>query len=232
MKDRLTQKQLDRLVTMHERMYDRKNPVFWIWHLFPFLFKAEKLDLYQKDISGLSMRGKNLINSSFEFCDMRDMDLRGTDLTGSYLYGNDLSGSDMSGSSLTGAYVDDVKMESVTGAPSMTCPEKGKFTGWKVVRENWMPYLIELEIPEDARRSSATGRKCRCDKAFVKSITDMQTGKRRRSVTNLNFHVTEYTVGKYVFPDSFDDNRWNECSNGIHFFMTKKEAKDYSKKLL
>lgn len=36
-----------------------------------------------------------------------------------------------------------------------------------------------------------------------------------------------YRVGETVVPDSFDEDRWNECSNGIHFFITKQEAIDY-----
>ena len=40
-------------------------------------------------------------------------------------------------------------------------------------------------------------------------------------------HDTVYEVGKEVLPDSWDDNRWNECSHGIHFFITKQEAINY-----
>ena len=36
-----------------------------------------------------------------------------------------------------------------------------------------------------------------------------------------------YKVGEMVYPDSFDEDRWNECSNGIHFFINKQEAIDY-----
>ena len=49
----------------------------------------------------------------------------------------------------------------------MACPDTGSFTGWKKCRDD---RIVELEILDDARRSSATGRKCRCDKAIVKSI--------------------------------------------------------------
>lgn len=37
-----------------------------------------------------------------------------------------------------------------------------------------------------------------------------------------------YELGKTVKPDSFDPNRFNECSHGIHFFMTEQEALDYN----
>ena len=35
-----------------------------------------------------------------------------------------------------------------------------------------------------------------------------------------------YEVGKEVVADSFDDDRWNECSHGIHFFITRNEAEN------
>ena len=78
----------------------------------------------------------------------------------------------------------------------IACPEKGSFTAFKKARG----YIVELYIPEDARRYSATSRKCRCDKA---------------------------KVGKYVTEPNFNENRWDECSEGIHFFITRQEAVDY-----
>lgn len=32
---------------------------------------------------------------------------------------------------------------------------------------------------------------------------------------------------KSYLTDSFDEDRWNECSHGIHFFINKQEAIDY-----
>ena len=39
----------------------------------------------------------------------------------------------------------------------------------------------------------------------------------------------DYTdkVGEIVKVDNFDKDRWNECSPGIHFFMTRDEAVRY-----
>ena len=37
----------------------------------------------------------------------------------------------------------------------------------------------------------------------------------------------EYRVGETVRPDKWDENRFNECSNGIHFFITRIEAENY-----
>ena len=37
-----------------------------------------------------------------------------------------------------------------------------------------------------------------------------------------------YEVGKTVSVKDFDENRWNECSTGIHFFITRDEAVKYN----
>ena len=36
-----------------------------------------------------------------------------------------------------------------------------------------------------------------------------------------------YRVGETVEVPDFDDNRWNECAAGIHFFITRDEAVKY-----
>ena len=89
-------------------------------------------------------------------------------------------------------------------------------------------YIIKLLIPEDAKRSSATTRKCRANKAKVISIyyKDDKTIT-LESIQNCNYNTTEYKVGEMVYPDSWDEDRWNECSHGIHFFITEQEAINY-----
>ena len=36
-----------------------------------------------------------------------------------------------------------------------------------------------------------------------------------------------YKVGEMVSVDNFDEDRWNECSTGIHFFINFQEAVEY-----
>ena len=112
----------------------------------------------------------------------------------------------------------------------LSCPSDGAFVGWKKVY-NGDPYLVKLLIPEDAKRSSATSLKCRCDKAQVLAITNLDGSDcGRTQVVNPEGYEraeTLYKVGKIVLPDSFDDDRWNECSHGIHFFINKQDAINY-----
>ena len=106
----------------------------------------------------------------------------------------------------------------------INCPSDGAFVGWKKVQDK----LIKLLIPEDAKRCSATTYKCRCDKAQVLAITSLDEESSFDSVTNVSYTPNiEYKVGEMVYPDKFDEDRWNECSNGIHFFINKQDAINY-----
>lgn len=69
--------------------------------------------------------------------------------------------------------------------------------------------------------------KCRADKALVVAITTLDEKTDITEVTNHNYTPLVYKVGEMVYPDSFDDNRWDECSHGIHFFINKQDAIDY-----
>ena len=154
-------------------------------------------------------------------------DITGADLRRAILCGTNLREAILCRANLYGTDLNKAELsEAILGAKEipfipMACPTDGVFTGWKKVIENGTRYLVKLEIPEDARRSSATGRKCRCNKAMVLEITDIESGERKDSVHNNNYKPVTYKVGEMVYPDKFDDNRWNECSHGIHFFIKK-----------
>ena len=115
----------------------------------------------------------------------------------------------------------------------LACPSEGAFIGWK----KCLLYggsavsdvcLVKLLIPEDAKRSSAFGTKCRCSKAKVlgiySSVTDNELDDR---MACSSWDKTYYKKHEWVYPDSFDENRYRACSNGIHFFMDKEEARRY-----
>lgn len=112
------------------------------------------------------------------------------------------------------------KIDGIHNHP-MACPETGSFIGWKKADGA----IIKLEIPEDAKRNSAFGRKCRCDKAVVLEIRrgdkNLDSAK---SVHDPNFI---YKVGETVYVDDFDEDRFHECAPGIHFFISMQEAIDY-----
>lgn len=106
-----------------------------------------------------------------------------------------------------------------------SCPDTGSFIGYK--KANKM--IVELEILSDAKRCSATGRKCRCDKAKVLSIQNIDgTISDIKSISSDYDEAFIYTVGEVVEEPNFCENRWNECSPGIHFFINRQEAVNYN----
>lgn len=115
----------------------------------------------------------------------------------------------------------------------MECPEEGSFIGYKKLVDFYNnEYICKLLIPEDAKRSSATSKKCRCSYAKVLEIKNIKNGEMVSSVLHnvrifSEYKHINYKVGDFVFPDEWDENRFNECSHGIHFFMNKKYALDY-----
>lgn len=121
---------------------------------------------------------------------------------------------DLSGADLYGA-------KNVPFIP-MSCPDTGEFTAWKKCEG----CIVKLLIPEDAKRLSATGRKCRADKAVVLDIQDVDGKsldcKEARSIHDVTFL---YKVGETVVPkEPFCEDRWKECSSGIHFYINREEA--------
>ena len=158
----------------------------------------------------------NGVRANLSGADLRRADLYGADLCGANLSEANLSGANLGGANLCGA--------KNVNCP-LTCPEKGSFIGFKKVRGN---YIVELEILADALRSSATGRKCRCSKAKVVSITnpDGSNAEETSAISGWDSKFI-YSVGEIVEVKDFDTNRWNECAPGIHFFITRQEAIDY-----
>ena len=153
--------------------------------------------------------------------DLRDANLSGANLRDANLSGADLSDADLRGANLIGADLSDANLRGANNI-FLQCPEIGQFTAFKKCQDN---RIVTLLIPEDAKRSSSTSRKCRCDKAIVKAIDD---GKKQYETAVSSYSSNFiYKVGKEVSVDNFCENRWEECAAGIHFFITRKEAEGY-----
>ena len=173
-------------------------------------------DLIGADLEDADISWADLIGANLEDANLKDANLKGANLADANLKGADIERSNIYGADLNGA-------KNIPFIP-LACPSEGAFVAWKNVE--WK-YLVKIQIPEDARRTSATTRKCRCDKAMVLDITSLDGEEHYNEVTNNNYKETVYKVGEMVYPDSFDENRWCECSNGIHFFVNKEDAINY-----
>lgn len=163
-------------------------------------------ELWDANLKGANMRGSNLRNTNLKCADLSEADLRGTDL---------------GSADLRGVILSDAK--NVPYIP-MICPEEGEFIGYKKAHGK----IVKLLIPKDAKRSSATTRKCRCNRALVLAIYELDGSiSKVTGVVSNRDHNFIYKINKEVVVDNFDDDRWNECSTGIHFFMQKQEAINY-----
>ena len=182
-------------------------------------------DLGGANLGGADLGGADLSGADLDGANLGGADLHGANLGGANLHGAYLCGANLHGADLHGAYLDGANLSGAKNIPfvPLACPSDGEFIGWKKVSNK----LVQLLITSDARRSSSTSNKCRCEKAKVLEITDLDGSNPIKEVTNYNYAETHYIVGKMVYPDSFDENRWNECSNGIHFFINKQEAINY-----
>ena len=160
-----------------------------------------------------NLHNANLRNANLRFAYLRGADLRGADL----------SGADLSGANLRGADLSKVKADHITAMFFSQCPD-GEFVGYKKAGGK----IVKLLIPEDAKRSSATTLKCRCSKAKVLEIQEIDGSpsevKEVRSDYDKGFI---YRLGETVCVEDFDDDRWNECSRGIHFFISRQAAVSY-----
>lgn len=179
--------------------------------------------LWNANLWGANLGGANLWNANLWCADLRYADLRDANLKYAILEGANLGGANLGGANLSGADLCDAKINFY-----IACPEKGSFIAFKKAGNNYNNYIVELLIPEDARRCSATSRKCRCDKAKVLSITKIDgTSDGVDTVYSIYDETFAYKIGELVEVKDFDDNRWNECSTGIHFFLTRQEAVEY-----
>ena len=184
------------------------------------------------DLRGADLRGADLRGAYLTEAYLRGADLKGADLTGAILREADLRGADLRGADLRGAYLTEADLRGayLTGATNvpylpMACPDEGEYTAYKKVRGN---YIVVLHVPSYAKRSSALGRKCRCDKADVIRIDNLDGSMANVSTVYSSYDSNfKYTVGETVTVENFDDNRWNECAPGIHHFMNRQEAVNY-----
>ena len=194
-----------------------------------------KADLREANLSGANLSGADLYEANLSGADLYGANLYGANLSGANLSGADLREANLSGANLRGADLSGANLRLAKNIPSyacrLVCPEEGSFIGFKKARTtapDFREAIVKLLITEDAKRSSATTRKCRCDKAKVISITSLDGKENFTTAYSYYDRIFQYTVGQTVVIDDFDEDRWNECSTGVHFFITREEAIDYT----
>ena len=167
-------------------------------------------------LSGADLRGTNLANANLANANLRDANLANANLRDANLRD----------ANLRDAYLEGADFRGAKNIPFMpTYLPEGEFIAWKKLPNG---LIVKLKILEDSRRSRATGDKCRCDKALVIEFQNKDGSKVDETVyINYQHSKCTYKVGEIVYADSWNDNRWAECTHGIHFFIDRQSAVDY-----
>jgi len=182
-------------------------------------------DLRRADLSDADLRRANLSDADLSDADLSDANLSDADLRRANLSDADLSDANLSDANLSDANLSGVKINENTGYFNISCPEEGSFIAFKKASGK----IIKLLITETSKRSSATSLKCRASEAKVLSFENLDGSECQLTEIASNYdYKFIYKIGETVTVENFDDNRWNECSTGIHFFTSKEQAKQYN----
>ena len=235
MERKLTQKEINKIIKNHQHWL-KKDVDDWESMRADFSNK----DLHDGDLSGADLSdavlsGAHLRNADLSDANLCDANLSYANLSGANLCDANLSGADLSGADIGGADIRGANLSNANllGTKNMmyipmACPEEGSFIGFKKAVYADKDYIVKLEILADALRSSATSRKCRCNKAKVLEIQNINGSKANIDVVHSTYDPSfQYKAGQIVEEPNFDDNRFNKCSKGIHFFINRQEAVNY-----
>ena len=190
------------------------------------------INLSEANLTGADLYGANLIGACLFGADLSGANLFGANLFGANLSGANLTGADLSGANLIGA--------DLSGAKGVTLdifdqwfrvvPEVGGFVGYKKLQNN---IVAELQILEDSQRINYIGsRKCRANKVKVLRFLDLDKKPLKiKSEKNFNKNPgsTEYIKGKTLVSE-YNGDFTEECTQGIHFFLSFQEAKEWGSK--
>jgi hypothetical protein len=154
-------------------------------------------DLRKAKLYGSQLRGANLYHANLEGCDLKHANINGTTI---------------------GHPLKNWKELNWLFARTRILPE-GDIFGYKKCANN---IIVKLLIRKEHKRSHSLGRKCRAEEATVVEIFGARTAY---SVHDPTF---SYEVGQIVKPkQEFNEDWREECTSGIHFFITREEAENY-----
>jgi len=172
------------------------------------------------DLSGANLRNADLSGANLRNADLRNADLSGADLSGANLSGANLRNADLRSANLRNADLRNADHNENTGFLLSQCPD-GAFIAYKKAQGK----IVKIEVCGDSKRSSATTLKCRCSKAKCLEIQNIDGSiSKLKSIPSDHDCNFIYKVGEINEVLDFDEERFNECSSGIHFFISREMA--------
>lgn len=178
---------------------------------------------------GANMSNSVVENALFDHCSLRGVNFEHANLKSAAMRYNDLTAANIKGANLFAAVLefaklDDIVYDDETKWFKLHCPETGAFLGYKKCFNN---RLVQLLIPADAKRTSATMNSCRCNKAKVLTIKSFDYQEEFDEAWSLVDENFVYRKGQWVEVLDFNEDRWQDSTTGIHFWLTREEALAY-----
>ena len=219
-----TRKPKEMLVLKEIELFDVD---FTSWDLSDIDFSLSAFHRVRFDEANLE--NSIVFNALFDECTARRTNFRHANLECAVFRYANMAGCNIEGANLFGAVLEYAKLDGIISDEDtkwfhLHCPEKGAFIGYK---KCFNEHLVQLLIPVDAKRTSATLPSCRCNKAKVIAIKSFDYKENYMEAWSLVDENFVYRVGEWVEVKDFDEDRWKDSATGIHFWMTREEAKNY-----
>ena len=180
-------------------------------------------------LDGADMSGSSIRNAGLDGCSLKGVNFKNADMYGACMRGCNMEGCNICGANLYSAVLEHANLDGIISDEDtkwfrMHCPETGPILGYKKCVND---RLVQLLIPADARRTSATLPSCRCDKAKVLTINSFDSREEFDEAWSLVDENFVYRKGQWVEVKDFNEDRWMDSTTGIHFWMTREEAIAY-----
>ncbi|MEG0254539.1 MAG: pentapeptide repeat-containing protein [Vagococcus sp.] len=192
-------------------------------------FKEKELEnkiFSKQDLSYADFSNSICKECNFSLCQLSYANFTGATLINCSFNQADVNQANFRYAILTNCDLSEIKNKSSAKYLEMTCPETGAFLAYK---QCYNFRIVQLLVPADAKRSSATNNTCRCNKAKVLSIKSIDFKEVYQEAVSLVDEHFIYRVGEIIEPDSYNEDRWIDSTHGIHFYMTRDEAIHYLK---
>ena len=186
-------------------------------------------DLYYVDLRGADLSHADLSHADLRYADLCEANLCYVSLRHADLYRTDLRYTNLCYVDLCGAKLDSAQLNNSNLANTILDNTeryrlgmilKKPMTAWKKCRNN---KVVKLMIPKGSIVFCVNGKKYRSNKAKVISVNDSS----KETAVSFNDGKFVYVPGERLEIDDFDLRNTVECSTGIHFFRTRKEAEEY-----
>ena len=193
-----------------------------------------RASFYNCNLKGTNFTGSMMDHVAFYDCEIKNAILKNCKLRGASFRGNDMEGIDLAGANIYAAVLEDatnqdkVIYNEETRWYEMSCPNEGPFIAWKCCTEL---RVVMMLVPADAKRCMATmetGRVSKVKVLSIKSIDESKSYDWAQSTVDPDFY---YETGKWLEPaNGFQEDRWKDSSEGIHFFLDRQQCVDYQAK--